>query len=184
MVYKGVKDYPLKETAEKEAKTIYAQNKLACEQYLKMCQNYYGIDYTVFRIGVPYGNLLDDNYSYGTLGFFLDKVKNKEDITLYGDGSQKRTFTHVGDIAQIIVGSLAIDNMKNNIYNIGSNDNLSLIKVAQTIAHKYALGVDFVEWPEEALKIESGDTIFDDSKLQKSFTYLYQYKIEEWLKGL
>lgn len=184
LVYKGEKDEFLKEAAKKEAKTIYAQNKLACEQYLKMYQNYYGINYTIFRIGVPYGNLMDDNYSYGTLGFFLKKVENKENIILYGDGKQKRTFTHVEDIIQVIIKSLPLERTKNNIYNIGSNDNLSLLEIANLIASKYDINVELADWPLNVLKVESGDTIFAGEKLQKELNYKYKHSIKGWVNEI
>jgi len=184
LVYKGLKNQPLKESAEKEAKTIYAQNKLACEQYLNMYQNYYGIEYTIFRICVPYGNLIDNNYSYGTLGFFLNKVKNNENIPLYGNGDQKRTFTHVGDIAKIIIQSINSESTKNKVYNIGSNDNHSLLEVANMIASKNSIEVTLVEWPDEALKVESGDTIFDDVNLKQDVSFEYHFSLKEWLENM
>ena len=75
LVYKGQKDVFLSEDAEKEALTIYAQTKLACESYLKIYQYNFGITYTIFRICVPYGNLINESYSYGTLGFFLNNAR-------------------------------------------------------------------------------------------------------------
>ncbi|MCO6500301.1 MAG: NAD(P)-dependent oxidoreductase [Vicingus serpentipes] len=182
LVYKGMKNKFLDEEAEKETKTIYAQNKLAGERYLKIYHNYYGIDYTVFRIGVPYGNLFDSNYSYGTLNFLFNKAKNKESVLLYGDGSQKRTFTHVYDIAQLIIQSISSEKTKNSIYNIGSNDNLSLLEVATMISEKYSVEIEYIQWPEEELKIESGDTVFCDKKIKKEIHYQYKHNIKEWLK--
>ena len=114
LVYKGIENTFLKEDSEKEAKTIYAQNKINCETLLANSK----VDYSIFRICVPYGNLIDEEYSYGTIGFFINKAKSKNNITLYGDGSLKRTFTHVEDISKIILESLRNDNAKNNVYNI------------------------------------------------------------------
>ncbi len=184
LVYKGKKDKFLSENSEKEALTIYAQNKLSCENYLKMYQNFFNIDYTIFRICVPYGNLIDNSYSYGTLGFFLNKAKNNENITLFGDGNQKRTFTHVADIIAIIFLTIKLSSTKNNIYNIGSNDNLSLLEVANLVAKKNGVKTTFLTWPKEALKIESGDTIFNDKKLISTINYTYKNSLTEWIKTI
>jgi UDP-glucose 4-epimerase len=184
LVYKGVENTPLLESDQKEAKTIYAENKLNCEKILFDYNFKYKIDYTVFRICVPYGNLIDKTYSYGTIGFFISKASKGENITIYGDGSLKRTFTHVKDICEIILKSIHINSTKNKIYNIGSNDSLSLLDVADFVSNKYNVGVEFIDWPKEALKIESGDTIFNDTKLQKEVNYKYQYSLKEWVKEL
>lgn len=184
LVYKGNKDNLSDENAEKEAKTVYAQNKLACEGYLKMYANFYDIDYTIYRICVVYGNIFDDNYSYGTIGFFLSRAMNGNDITLYGQGEPKRTFSHVEDICQLIVHSIDHETTKNEIFNIGSHDNRDLLSVAQRIAKKYQVQVSFVDWPEEAEKLESGDTMFDGSKLQNLLNYNYKHQINNWIDSL
>ena len=104
LVYKGV-DKPLKEDDEKEAKTIYAANKIACEHLLHAYANRYGIPYTICRICVPYGNMLSGDYSFGTVGAFLRRAKAVENISLYGGGTIKRTFTHIEDVCYQIVNA-------------------------------------------------------------------------------
>ena len=44
--------------------------------------------------------------------------------------------------------------------------------------------LDFVSFPEQAAKIESGDTIFDDLKLQFDFPYTYQHHIKKWIDSI
>lgn len=163
LVYKG-SPYPLKEDNEKEAKTIYAANKIACEYLLSAYANMYKIPYTIFRICVPYGNLFDDCFSFGTIGNFINKAKNKQNIVLYGDGKLKRTFTYIESVCEQIISSLGNSKMINEIFNIGGEE-YSLKNIAQLIADKYEVSVEFVQWPEDNKLIESGDTVFDSSKL-------------------
>ncbi|OFY96905.1 MAG: hypothetical protein A3K10_14165 [Bacteroidetes bacterium RIFCSPLOWO2_12_FULL_31_6] len=184
LVYHGIKNTPLKENSEKETKTIYAKNKLACEKILADYQLQHHLNYTIYRICVPYGNLINEEYSYGTIGFFINQAKNKNKITLYCDGSLKRTFTHVSDICEVIIKSAETEKTLNNTYNIGSYDVLSLLEVANLIAPKYGVGVEFIDWTKEALSVESGDTIFDDEKLQTTFNYQYQHSLKEWVKKM
>ena len=173
LVYKGV-DKPLKEEDEKESKTIYAANKLACEGYLKAYHDSFDIPYTVFRICIPYGNLLSSDYSFGTIGFFIKQAKNGKDITLYGGGTIKRTFTHMEDLCyQIIEGAFCPDS-NGQVYNIGG-ETLSLHDAAEIIARKYGVNVVAVPWPERDLRIESDHTYFDDNKI-KSLLDLRPYK--------
>ena len=173
LVYKGV-DKPLKEEDEKESKTIYAANKLACEGYLKAYHDSFDIPYTVFRICIPYGNLLSSDYSFGTIGFFIKQAKNGKDITLYGGGTIKRTFTHMEDLCyQIIEGAFCPDS-NGQVYNIGG-ETLSLHDAAEIIARKYGVNVVAVPWPERDLRIESDHTYFDDNKI-RSLLDLRPYK--------
>jgi len=165
LVYKG-KDEPLDEDSVKETKTIYAVNKLSCEGILYAYRNCFDIPYTVFRICVPYGNLLGDDYSFGTIGFFINKALVGENITLYGDGSIKRTFTHIADICNQIITVGMLTKSSGEIYNIGG-ETLSLREAALGIAEKFKVKVISTQWPKIDLKIESGHTYFDDSKIIK-----------------
>ena len=173
LVYKGV-DKALKEDDEKDCKTIYAANKIACEGYLKAYHDSFDIPYSVFRICLPYGNLLSNDYSFGTVGFFIKQAKAGKDITLYGGGSIKRTFTHMEDLCyQIIEGAFHPDS-NGQIYNVGG-ETLSLHDAAEIISRKYDVKVTAVPWPERDLRIESDHTYFNDTKI-KSLLNLKPYK--------
>lgn len=182
LVYKGY-DKPLKEEDEKETKTIYAANKLACEGYLQAYRDSFDIPYTVFRICIPYGNMLSTDYSFGTVGFFIKQAKSGKDITLYGGGTIKRTFTHMEDLCnQIEKGALKKDS-DGQIYNIGG-ETLSLKQAAEIIANKFGTKVVEVPWPERDLRIESDHTYFDDSKIQALLGGMTYKRLEDFSKDI
>lgn len=182
LVYKGV-DKPLKEEDEKESKTIYAANKLACEGYLQAYHDSFDIPYTVFRICIPYGNLLSNDYSFGTVGFFIKQAKAGKDITLYGGGTIKRTFTHMEDLCyQLIEGAFA-EGSNGEVYNVGG-ETLSLKDAAEIIARKYGVKVSAVPWPERDLRIESNHTYFDDTKIQALLGRMTYKRLEDFSKDL
>ena len=164
LVYKG-RPGLLAEDDEKEFRTIYAINKFACENYLKQYNNVFGVQYCIFRICVPYGTLVSGAASYGTAEFMLNKAKRGENITLYGDGSQRRTFTYMEDLVDVLVEGGLSGCCLNDVYNVGGED-LSLKEMAEMVAERYGVEVLSVPWPEIALKIESGDTVFDSRKLE------------------
>ena len=183
LVYKGKENVPLDEESEKEFKTLYATTKYNGELYLRMYKEYYGIDYTIVRICVPYGNSFDKNYSYGTIGFFLTNASTGKDISLYGGGSLKRTFTHVEDIVSQMTLVASARASSGEVYNIGG-EKLSLFEVASKIAHKYGVRVQAKAWPELDLKVESGDTIFDSQKIEALLGYKAQFTFDQWLNSL
>jgi UDP-glucose 4-epimerase len=183
LVYRGLKGGKLKEDDEKEFKTIYALNKFACENYLEMYRQCFGINYTIFRICVPYGQLLGD-YSYGTMGFLLGKAQKGENISLYGDGSQRRTFTHISDICSILKEASLLNDTLNDTFNIGGADHLSMSELAGMVAEKYGVDIEFREWPQLDLSIESGDTVFDSSKLDGLIGSTYEHNVRDWLKSI
>lgn len=179
LVYKGKKD-PQKEEAEKEFKTVYAINKYACEQYLAQYNRVFDVQYCIFRICIPYGTMIKNATSYGTADFMLSKATKGENISLYGDGSVRRTLTHMEDLCNILIQGALSDKCKNDVFNVGGED-YSLKEMAELIAKKYGVGIDYVPWPEVELKIESGDTVFDDEKL-RSVGIAPHIKFSEWIK--
>lgn len=184
LVYKGQGGKPLREDDEKEFKTVYAMNKYACENYLEMYHNAFGIDYTVFRICVPYGTLTDKIGSFGTISHLVSKAEKGEDITIFGNGSQKRSLIHIGDLAEILIQAGLSAGTENDVFNISGPDILSIKEIAEQIATSYGVRVKSVPWREEYLRIESGDTIFDGSKLMQRIGYQYKYDFSSWVRGL
>ena len=182
LVYKGSK-YPLKEDDEKEFKTIYAMNKFACENYLKMYHNMYNIPYVILRLCVPYGSYSVANLSYGLMNFFITKAQNGEDINIFGDGSQKRTLTNMDYLVQILWEVAKNNKILNDTFNIGG-EVLSLKEIAEKIANKYNVGINFVDCSRESLIIESGDTVFNSNKLDTLLDFKYNYKIDDYLNLL
>lgn len=182
LVYKGY-DNPLKENDEKESKTIYAANKLACEGFLQAYHDSFEIPYTVFRICIPYGNMLSTDYSFGTVGFFIKQAKAGNDITLYGGGTIKRTFTHMEDLCYQIVEGAMKEESNGQIYNVGG-ETLSLKQAAEIVANKFGTNVVSIPWPERDLRIESDHTYFDDTKIQALLGGMTYKRLEVFSKDI
>ena len=182
LVYKGY-DKPLKEEDNKESKTIYAANKIACEGYLQAYHDSFDIPYTVFRICIPYGNMLSTDYSFGTVGFFIKQAKAGKDITLYGAGTIKRTFTHMEDLCYQIVEGAMKKECDGQIFNVGG-ETLSLRQAAEIVANKFGTKVVDVPWPEKDLRIESDHTYFDDTKIQALLGGMTYKRLEDFSKDI
>jgi nucleoside-diphosphate-sugar epimerase len=130
---------------------------------------------------VPYGNSIDDSLSYGTLKHFIDKAKNGQNITLFGEGGQKRSFIHIDDLSNILIQGAFSGKTDNGIFNISGPDVLSIKQVATMIAEKYGVQVLKVPWPKTEQLIETGDTIFNSTKLNEILEITYETKFYDWI---
>lgn len=164
LVYRGFKNIQIKENSILEAKSIYAKNKISAEMILKLFSDSYGINYTIFRIGVPYGDAIEGGPQFGTVGNFVKSAINKKVIVIFGDGTQRRTFTHVEDLCWQIIYCILQKKSRGQIYNI-IGENLSLLEVAEILSKKYKVPIVHKDFDDFGKKIESGDTIFDSTKL-------------------
>jgi UDP-glucose 4-epimerase len=182
LVYKGA-DRPLPEEASLEAKTIYAANKIACELLLKAYGNAFHIPSTVLRICVPYGNQLGNGYSHGTIGNFIKQASQHGKIQLYGDGSLRRTFSHVADLCAMTIEAAQTPACENEVFNLPGDD-LSLHEAAALIAERAGATIAFREWPELDLRVESGSTVFDASRWLAVTKHMAQHSLARWASSI
>jgi nucleoside-diphosphate-sugar epimerase len=111
----------------------YAVVKNVGEAYFRSYQQEFGLDYTIFRFFNTYGPKQSEDF---VISKFLRKAMNNEDITIYGDGSQTRTFCYIDDNTDFCVNALYNIDTINKVYNVG-NDVISTIKeVAELIIKK------------------------------------------------
>lgn len=160
-----------------EVKSPYALAKQYIEKLLSLYGEREQINSNILRLGVPYGSINGQTFGLGTIGAFQKQAKDGI-ITLFGDGSQKRTFTHIVDLFEALL-QLQLGNSGCNTYNI-HGETLTLKKVATLIAERYNAKLKYVPYPKHAFLIESGDTQFDFSKLTEFLGRGPSYQFEEW----
>lgn len=102
----------------------YAIVKNVGESYCKSYHQEFGLNYTIFRFFNTYGP--NQSTDFVVAKFLASALKN-EDITIYGDGSQTRTFTYVDDTVGTCLNCFYKDNIVNDVINIG-NDKLYTVK--------------------------------------------------------
>lgn len=178
LIYKENKEIPVKEIAPVELKSIYAITKFAAEEYLKLYANCFGINYCVLRVCTPFGSLINSDGHYGTFKFFVEQASNNGVITIYGDGHERKTYTHVFDICTILSETYGNKKMYNETFNIGG-DIKSLLEIAQIIATEHGAIIKHIDWPEIDKKVDGGTVMFNSSKLDNLIKIDYR-KIERF----
>ena len=182
LVYAG-SDRPLAETAPLRPRTVYAASKIGGEHYLQAYADAFGVPYTVFRIGVPYGNAQGERYAYGTVGNFIQQAVDTGCIRLYGNGSLRRSFTHVEDLCRAIVCGCTREDFANEVFNMPGED-LSLLEAAQLIARRLDATIEFAPWPAFDRRVESGSTVFDGRKLLSRLPDLLTHRMADWVDSI
>jgi len=179
LIYRG-SEKQLLESDLQQSNTLYAANKIACEHYLSAYAKAFDIPYTIFRVCVPYANLLGEQYSFGTVGNLITQAKNNGRICLYGGGLVRRTFTHIQDLIEMILSASSHPLTVNQTYNI-PGENLSLYEAACIIADTTkGVFIESVDWPEFDSRIESGSTVFDGKKLSDTLDLPTLHRFKDW----
>ena len=111
----------------------YAVVKNVGEAYFRSYKQEFDLDYTIFRFFNTYGPKQSEDF---VMSKFMSAAVKGEDITIYGDGSQTRTFCYIDDNTDFCVGALTNPGTINRVYNVG-NDLIYTIKdLAELIIKK------------------------------------------------
>ena len=112
----------------------YGIAKLAVEQDLKCAHDMFGLEYIIFRPHNVYGEYqnLGDKYR-NVVGIFMNQLMQSKPLTIFGDGTQTRAFSYVGDISSIIANSVNVANARNEIFNIGADKQYSVNELANEV---------------------------------------------------
>ncbi|HLF83959.1 MAG TPA: GDP-mannose 4,6-dehydratase [Blastocatellia bacterium] len=81
---------------------------------------------------------------------FVQQALTGQDITVYGDGTQTRCFTHVSDVVEALIAVAEHPQAVGEVYNIGSDHEISMLELAERIKHltESASNIVFVTYDE------------------------------------
>jgi UDP-glucose 4-epimerase len=183
----GAGQLPMCEDMTPSPEDPYGIAKFAVEQDLKSAHEQFGLDYIIFRPHNVYGEYqnIADKYR-NVLGIFMNQLLQNKPLTIFGDGSQSRAFTYIGDVAPYIANSVNIPKAYRQIFNIGADKVYSVNELANTI-------MDIVGKKSPISYVESRNEVIhaysDHSKIKhffniEKFTTLNEgiTKMAKWVK--
>lgn len=108
----------------------YAIVKNLGEAFLKAYNEEYNLEYTIFRFFNTYGPNQSEDF---VITRFLNSALRNENITVYGDGSQTRTFCYIDDNVDVCEKIFRQKLHINDVVNIGSDVEVSILELAEKI---------------------------------------------------
>ena len=144
----GKNQLPMKEETIPLPEDPYGIAKLAVEQDLKAAHEMFGLDYIIFRPHNVYGERQNIGDPYrNVVGIFMNLIMQGKKLTIFGDGSQTRAFSHIDDVAPVIAQSVNNKKSYNEIFNIGADKPYSVKELATMVcdAFKVEEAIEFLE---------------------------------------
>jgi UDP-glucuronate decarboxylase len=130
-VYGEPVEFPQNEqTTPLNSRLPYAIVKNVGEAFIKSYQQEYNLDYTIFRFFNTYGPKQSKDF---VVSKYINAALNNEDITVYGDGSQTRTFCFIDDNIEACTTAFLQDKFINETINVGGDNEITILQLAQTI---------------------------------------------------
>lgn len=165
------------ETTPLNSRLPYAIVKNVGEAYLRSYQREFGLDFTVFRFFNTYGPKQSKDF---VVSKFIYAALQNNEITIYGEGNQTRTFCYVDDNVEACTNAF-YDNMYiNDVVNIGGHKEVTILELANTIIKVTGSSSKIVHLPE----LKEGDMTRRQPDTAKMNTLLKREPVpfEEGLK--
>jgi UDP-glucuronate decarboxylase len=112
-------------------RACYDEGKRAAETLFSDYHRQYGVDIRIARIFNTYGPRMSVGDGRVVTNFIVQALRN-EDITVYGDGSQTRSFCYVDDLVDGLI-SLFFSEGNHDPINLGNPVPTSMLELAQEI---------------------------------------------------
>ena len=171
----GTNTLPLIETQHPNPEDPYGIAKYAVEMDLINAKKMFGLNYVIFRPHNVYGENqnIGDKYR-NVVGIFMNQILKKEQLSIFGNGSQSRAFTYIDDVAPYIANSVNIPEAYNQVFNIGSNKVSTIKELAIGVlkAMKSDLELIELEKRDEVLHAYSDHSKFENIFKPKPYTEL------------
>ena len=113
-------------------RSCYDEGKRVAETLCKDYNHMHGVRIKIIRIFNTYGPNMNRNDGRVISNFIVQALKN-EDITIYGDGSQTRSFQYVDDLIEGMIRVMATEDSFTGPVNLGNPHEISVLKLAETI---------------------------------------------------
>lgn len=122
----------------------YAVVKNVGESFCRSYQQEYGLEYTLFRFFNTYGPKQSPDF---VISKFIDAAFQNRDITIYGDGSQTRTFCYIKDNIDTCINAMENPVFINDVVNIGNDKAYTVLELANKIIELTGSGSKIVHLP-------------------------------------
>lgn len=175
--YGNQETLPLVETMPATPVHPYGLQKYVGELFASMWSDVYGLETVSLRYFNVYGPGLDPNGAYAlAVGKFIMARKNNEPITIFGDGTITRDFTHVSDVVSAnLLAATSPKVGKGEVINVGAGRNITIQALAEMFGGHIQYGPP---------RIESHDSLADNRKAKELLGWEPKIKLEEGIAEL
>ena len=174
----GDQEIPYSEDRKPDCLNPYALSKLHGESLCEHYSRVFGLDTVCLRYFNVFGERMPERGQYApVIAIFLRQLRNKEPLTIVGDGHQKRDFVYVKDVAKANVSAaFRSDKFNSEVYNVGHGSMVSVMEIANLISSEH---VHLPERPGDAR-----NTMADTSLVCEALSWAPTIDAASWVKEL
>ena len=169
MIYGKVEGAQVLENSPTNPLSLYGIHKLTSEKYLLMYYKDFGIPSTILRLTNPYGPRQQIKHNkYSLIGWFVRQAIEGQTIKIFGEGTQLRDYIFVHDIVDAMLKCAEEPSAIGEVINVGSGESTRFCDMVNLVINSVKNGkMEFVPWPDNYEKIETGDVSVSIAKLKE-----------------
>ena len=174
----GNNPYPNVETQPDDCLNPYSASKIAGEKFCKMYTDLYGLETVVLRYFNVFGHRSPQRGQYApVIGIFQRQRDAGEPLTIVGDGSQRRDFVHVEDVARAnyLASLMPLRGHEGEVFNVGTGSAYSIQQIADAISD------DQVYIDKRSGEMET--TFADITKIGEVIGWKPEIDVIDWIHG-
>ncbi len=183
-VYGDPLEHPQKETYWGNVNPVgerscYDESKRAGEAMVMSYFRNKKVDVTILRIFNTFGPRMDLEDGRVVTNF-IKQIKSQQPLTLYGDGSQTRSFCYISDMIEGIVRVLQTKNLSGQIINLGNPEEITVSDLAKRLMKlaDYSGKISYTDLPPDDPVRRKPDI----SQAQRLLNWQPQISLDEGLK--
>jgi len=149
-VYGTAHTVPMDESHSTIPHTVYGASKLAGECYTRAYHDTYGMDTVIVRPFNAYGPRCHHEGDSGeVIPKFLLRSMTGQPLIVFGEGTQTRDFTYVGDTARGIIAIAETSATRGQTLNLGSAKEITIVELAAKVSQVAGQNVANIVYEDE-----------------------------------
>jgi UDP-glucose 4-epimerase len=170
---------PKKEEMKPLPLSPYAVSKLVGEYYCQVFNEIYGLSTISLRYFNVYGPYQDPSSEYAAvIPLFISRIFHDEGPIIFGDGSQTRDFTFIGDVVNANI--FAMKSKANGVFNIAGGKRISINELALLIMKLIGRKLDIIY--KDSRPGDIMHSLADISKAQEKISYEVSFDLTKGLQ--
>ncbi len=130
-------------------KSPYAMSKYIGEELCKMYRKSFGCKIQIARFYNVYGpnEIIDGDYAT-VIGIWRRQIRDREPITIIGDGEQRRDFTHVNDIVDGLIRIMKTEHFQDDAWELGTGFNYTINELYSMFRERFGSQCSYINLPD------------------------------------
>ncbi len=178
----GPSESKVSESTEKQPFSPYGITKLTIEYYLNYFKIKHNISYDIYRVSNVYGVGQNTSKGLGIINTFIEQIVLNHKINVFGDGENIRNYINVKDVVKLMTYSITSKITKSNIFNIASNDTISINQLIEII--KNIIDENFEVVFSNNRKSDNSFINIDNTKILSTIPNYKFISLNEGIQGL